>query len=129
MTHFIGIFGSVMKQIYLLIVFVIMVAIETIVFFTSGLLLCGAWNIISLFVSLILIALIQQQMVSNAKKRPQQITGSANQSYDHLENSHSPPDYNSIVFHKSVAPPEYQSVDLIAVPSTTVENKISLQKY
>ena len=127
LTNLIGIWGTVKKSQFYLSIFEIFTVLVTVIFFTSGLILCGIWTAIGLCASLIMIGLLLvYQPVS--EKRTQAVTTGENavQNYNYLDNN--PPDYNSIVFHKPLSPPEYQSVELMPVHPILTHNR-DLQKY
>ena len=128
-THIIGIYGCLRKSLFCLSVFALLILLEAMIFFAAGLLICAFGDIISLSVCVFLMVTLQYRRQSAPKtSTPKPVNPSGGetgiQNYSYLDNN--PPDYNSIVFHKPLAPPEYQSVELMPVRTVSSNN---LQKY
>ncbi|XP_054162826.1 uncharacterized protein LOC128960719 [Oppia nitens] len=150
-TQVLGIFSNTKKNYFLLILYVVLLLIQVIIFFVSdGLLLLGIWDTVIIFLTLVLIALIQQEgWLRLRNRRLQRATagvvangvvvggggagagaGSVGQQYAYLDNN-PPPDYNTAVMTKptyGTPPPAYQSVELMAV-SNGGQPAVHWQRY
>ncbi len=121
----IGIIGVLKKHAILITIFVAFIIIEIIVEFDEGLIPTAIWSVITILLSITVIGLIHQ---NNLRERATQQTSDIDISHHQSIQENGPPDYYSVVFQPyKPPPPQYQTVELMPVQSSSYPNR--MQRY